>query len=89
MKMTEKMQRSRLHAQNALDAYRACGGQDDDDVTAIGDLIADLLHLAQDVLEGDGNSAAASRIETMTALVNRALDHYVYESDPAHAGEEV
>lgn len=76
--MRQKLQRSRTHARAALEAYRSFGGQDTDDVAAIGDLICDLLHLAE--------SAGADDIET---LVESQLGHWGYERDPANSEEFV
>lgn len=81
--MSEKVERSRANARVALDAYRATGNHDADDLAAIGDLIADLLHLADDLADG-----RRGWVVQPAGLVESALRHHDYESDPANAGEE-
>lgn len=78
--MTQKVEKSRVNARIALEAYRATGGQDEDNETCIGDLIADLLHLAEDVgvLPSD-----------VGRFVAGAVNHYEYESDPDNAEDSV
>lgn len=87
MRMHQKVGRGAKHALNALACYRNSktadpdtGAPDPDDERAIGDLIADLLHLAErrGVLPSD-----------MPALLDRALRDYEYESDPDNCMEEV
>lgn len=81
--MAEKVERSRAHALVALDAYRSTGNHDPDDLAAIGDLIADLLHLAAaEPRDLDGGWI------TPEGLVERALSNYDHESDPRNAEEE-
>jgi hypothetical protein len=81
MQMTEKNERSRQHAQAALDAYRAAHTRrnaDSDDVAAIGDLIVDLLHLADALDPSDPQT-----------ILDRAGDDFAHESDAANSHEEV
>lgn len=81
--MAEKVEQGRANARLALDAYRSTGRQDPDDSACIGDLIADLLHLAEEVALDDPEALAPA------ALAERAQDHYEYESNPHHSNEEV
>lgn len=80
MLMRDKLVRSRLDAAAALGAYRDQGGMDEDDVTAIFDLVCDLMHLAEDrgVMPSE-----------MPAYLARAENHWLYESDPDNAEEGV
>lgn len=80
MLMKDKLVRSRADAQAALDAYRARGGMDDDDATAIFDLVCDLMHLAED---------CGVMPSEMPAYLARAENHWLYESDPDNADEGV
>lgn len=84
--MADKIERGREHAAVALAAYRAAHtpgrAADPDDTTAVGDLIADLLHLL-DSIEVDGERDSADLIAF------RAIDHYAYEVNPGHADEIV
>jgi hypothetical protein len=75
--MTEKLGTSRVNARVALAAYMATEGQDTDEAAALGDLIADLAHLADDVGERGSD------------VLRLATEHYEYESDPSHADEQV
>lgn len=76
--MRDKILTGRMNAARALEAYRASGGQDPSDAAAIGDLIADLLHLAN----VDENT-------DVFAVGRMALHHWEYESDPENQDEEV
>lgn len=78
MTMRQKLQRSRRDASAALETYRSFGGQDTDDVAAIGDLICDLLHLAE-----------AAGADDVPGLVESQIGHWSHESDPAHSEEFV
>jgi hypothetical protein len=82
--MGEKVERSRVQARVALDAYRSTGNHDEDDLAAIGDLIADLLHLAGSLADGRNGWTVRP-----AGLVERALTHYDYEADPVNRAEEV
>lgn len=81
--MAEKVEQGRANARLALDAYRATGRQDPDDAACIGDLIADLLHLAEGLDSGDGGVVGPLQI------AGTAETHYLYESNPHHSDEEV
>lgn len=83
MLMHEKIERSRANAQRALDAYRESGAVDPDDQAAIGDLIADLLHLA-DYVEVDGPVRDSADL-----IAFRAIDEYAHEVNPANANDHV
>jgi hypothetical protein len=93
--MTEKIERARRNAQRALDAYQATPGADPDPLAAVGDLITDLMHLADEL----GRNATPSDVgydftdpsrETAGAYCHRiAADHHQHESDPANAHEHV
>jgi hypothetical protein len=78
----EKLERDRAHAQAALDAYRRAhaDGLDPapDEVTAITDLIVDLLHLAD----------ANARSGDARAILEQADEHFEYERDPRNAAED-
>lgn len=63
-------QRRIASAEKALKAYKAIPGCDGDDVTDIGDLIVNLLHLA-----------ASKGEEDMRWFVERQLDHFIAESE--------
>jgi hypothetical protein len=81
--MHQKVARAVERAQAALDLAESMtyGGESEDMEHAIGDLIADLLHLAEargEVLPSD-----------MPTLVDRALRDYEYESEPDNCMEEV
>lgn len=65
----------RRRAAAALAAYYAEGGVDDDPLTAISDLLADLLHLA----EAHAPGAVASFVVPID-LMSRACDHYLAET---------
>lgn len=82
--MREKIKRCRVNARVALDAYMATPGQDNDATAALGDLIADLLHLADQLDPGDGFGLPA-HLQTGYA----AVETYRYEADPENADEEV
>lgn len=100
--MTEKVKLNRERAQVALDAYMTYDNPEgfdhshEDALTEIGDLLADLLHLADakwneaeaEYAGGNVEVAIDGRV-TATGLMDRAFDHYTYERDPAHADEEV
>jgi hypothetical protein len=93
-RMSEKVERSRLNAQLALNSYRSTGGQDEDDLSAISDLIVDLMHLADKVGQSmpsiDGFDFTDSLRESAGAYAARlAGEHYDHERDPDHADEEV
>lgn len=79
--LADKVGQSRTNARVALEAYRATGGQDDDDGACIGDLLTDLLHLADEVGTRYGDPLESGE------LLERAERDYSYERDPAHAGE--
>ena len=81
MNMAEKVERSRAHAQVALDAYHSTGNHDEDERLAITDLIADLLHLGQHLCADEGGWDPQ-------LTVGRALGHYEHEADPRNAEEE-
>lgn len=68
---TKKIAVSRKNARVALDAYLATEGQDSDEVAAIGDLIADLCHLA-DALATDSPNGDDSWGER---VARQALEH--------------
>ena len=91
--MTEKVAQSRENAAVALEAYRATGGQDPDDLTCIGDLLADLLHLAEaKYAEAEAEEECEVAVDgqvTPAGLAYRAIEHWEYESDPEHADEGV
>lgn len=61
-------ERTRAAAQAALDAYRAMPNFDEDDENAITDLIADLMHLADRLLDVRGEYVA-----------DKAIDYYLAE----------
>lgn len=82
MQMHEKLERSRTNARRALRAYREAPGVDPDDIAAIGDLIVDLLHLADSLPQDD-------LADWPPLLLDRANATYVYESDSGNADEEV
>lgn len=93
MLMAEKNERSRAHARAALEAYRAAHTPaadgsprtaDPDDLAAIGDLIADLLHLADELDPGDGMHTFGG---ANSQLAYTALTAYEHEADPANANE--
>lgn len=104
MRMREKNERSRTHAAAALTAYRAAHVEpgpegwrvsiaDPDDVAAIGDLIADLLHLA-DVKIAEANAEEGTEVAwdgaiSASGVAERAIEHYDHERDPANAEREV
>lgn len=91
--MAEKVERSKKHAAAALAAYRESydeqGAPDPDDVAAIGDLIADLCHLAADRMQAaeaeEGCEVAWDGAVSVHGLVLTQLDHFDYERDPANA----
>lgn len=69
--MTHALNKRRLTtAEKALNTYKAIPGCDGDDLTDIGDLIVNLLHLA-----------AAKGEEDMRWFVERQLDHFICESE--------
>jgi hypothetical protein len=89
--IAEKNVTGRENARRALDAYRATGGQDPDDVVAIQDLIADLLHLADEAIKTavaeEGCEVAWDGNVTVVGIAYRAFSDYEYEADPANADE--
>jgi len=94
VKMTQKVKQSRQHAAVALAAYRETGNHSTDDVEAIFDLVADLLHLGEEAIaeaerEENSSEVAWGGAVSVPGLVDRCLDHWQYERDPEHADEEV
>jgi hypothetical protein len=92
--IAQKIETSRANARIALDAYRATGDQDPDDLTLLGDLIADLMHLADEFGAtepfGDGLDFTDPTREWAGSYVQRlAAEHYDHERNPDHADEEV
>lgn len=79
MTMRERIERGRVNARAALAAYQETDGADPDEYAALGDLLADLLHLADEIDTDD--DATANTFE-------RAWSHYTYETDPANAEDE-
>lgn len=72
--------RNKRHAANAriaLSAYRTTGGQDENDLVAIGDLIGDLCHL-YDEMTDEGHISPEE-------MVNNAVSHFQAERDEAIA----
>jgi hypothetical protein len=80
--LADKVEQSEANARVALTAYRATGGQDDDDGAAICDLICDLLHLY--VAGGEQRYGEPERVED---LADRAVRDLHYERDPENAEE--
>jgi len=61
----------------ALRAYQACGGADGDDLTDIGDLMVNLLHLAR-----------AKGMDDEQWFIEKALDHFQAEERPDDIEED-
>lgn len=80
--LADKVRQSEANARVALIAYRATGGQDEDDGAAICDLITDLLHLH--VAGGELRNGEHERVEE---VVDRAIRDLHYERDPENADE--
>jgi hypothetical protein len=99
--MAKKVKRGRQHARAALHGYRSAivtdpraGNPDSDELALLGDLLADLLHLADEIgrnaTPGDGYDFTDPSRESAAAYSLRVAEsHYRYESDPANADEAV
>lgn len=80
--LADKNETSRVNARAALAAYRATGGQDEDDGAAIGDLITDdLLILYAEREQRNGEH------EDTETMLDRAVRDWQYETDVANADE--